>query len=118
MIKIYRIQWIFVCMIPSLLVGQLYDSQTIPENATHFFGMGYFPTSWQTNLFLQDAYTSSELKQDIEFGVLSNALRLNYVGTEKMLSQYKMDHPNAKNLIVLILMWPTIILITKSTVMP
>lgn len=96
MLKIYRIQWIFVCMIPSLLVGQLYDSQTIPENATHFFGMGYFPTSWQTNLFLQDAYASSELKQDIEFGVLSNALRLNYVGTEKMLSQYKMDHPNAQ----------------------
>ena len=76
-------------------MGQLYDSQMVPENAVHYFGLGYFPSSWQTNLFLNDAYASSELKQRIEFSTLSNALRLNYVGTEKMLSQFKADYPNS-----------------------
>ena len=76
-------------------MGQLYDSQMVPENAVHYFGLGYFPSSWQTNLFLNDAYASNELKQRIEFSTLSNALRLNYVGTEKMLSQFKADYPNS-----------------------
>ena len=76
-------------------MGQLYDSQAVPENAIHYFGLGYFPTSWQTNLFMNDAYASSELKERIEFSTLSNALRMNYIGTEKMLEQFKKDYPNA-----------------------
>ncbi|MDO7576677.1 MAG: hypothetical protein MUQ86_07245, partial [Flavobacteriaceae bacterium] len=87
--KILRIKWTIVFLFPACLMGQLYDSQMVPENAVHYFGLGYFPSSWQTNLFLNDAYASNELKQRIEFSTLSNALRLNYVGTEKMLSQFK-----------------------------
>lgn len=95
LLKVYRIKWTFVLLLPSFLVGQLYDSQTVPENAIHYFGLGYFPSSWQANLFMNDAYVSNELKQRIEFSTLSNALRLNYVGTEKMLEQFKKDYPNA-----------------------
>ncbi|MDB4160057.1 hypothetical protein N9592_03525, partial [Flavobacteriaceae bacterium] len=93
--KILRIKWTIVFLFPAFLMGQLYDSQMVPENAVHYFGLGYFPSSWQTNLFLNDAYASNELKQRIEFSTLSNALRLNYVGTEKMLSQFKADYPNS-----------------------
>ena len=89
LLKIYIMKWISVFLIPYFLMGQLYDSKIVPENAIHYFGLGYFPTSWQTNLFMNDAYASNELKQRIEFNTLSNALRMNYVGTEKMLEQFK-----------------------------
>ena len=95
LLKIYIMKWISVFLIPSFLMGQLYDSKIVPENAIHYFGLGYFPTSWQTNLFMNDAYASNELKQRIEFNTLSNALRMNYVGTDKMLEQFKTDYPNS-----------------------
>jgi len=94
-IKIFRITKIVLLFLPALLAGQLYDSQRIPENGNHFFGLGYFPASWQSNIFFEDAFASREIEQKVDFNILSNALRLNYVGAEKMLVQFKKEFPNS-----------------------
>ena len=94
-IKIFRITKIVLLFLPALLTGQLYDSQRFPENGNHFFGLGYFPASWQSNIFFEDAFASKDIEQKIDFNILSNALRLNYVGSEKMLVQFKEEFPNS-----------------------
>ena len=57
-IKIFRITKIVLLFFPALLVGQLYDSQRLPENGNHFFGLGYFPASWQSNIFFKYTFSS------------------------------------------------------------
>ena len=94
-IKIFRITKIVLLFFPALLAGQLYDTHKLPENGNHFFGLGYFPASWQSNIFFEDAYASREIKQKVDFNILSNALRLNYVGAEKMLVQFRKKFPNS-----------------------
>ena len=78
-IKIFRVTRIVLLFLPALLASQLYDSQKLPENGNHFFGLGYFPASWQSNIFFEDAFASREIEQKVDFNILSNALRLNYV---------------------------------------
>ena len=94
-IKIFRVTRIVLLFLPALLAGQLYDSQRLPENGNHFFGLGYFPASWQSNIFFEDAFASKKIQQKVDFNILSNALRLNYVGAEKMLVQFKKEFPNS-----------------------
>ena len=94
-IQIFRTLKIVLLLLPTLLAGQLYDSQRLPENADHFFGLGYFPASWQSNVFFEDAFASRKIQQKVDFNILSNALRLNYVGAEKMLVQFKKKFPNS-----------------------
>ena len=78
-----------------MLHGQIYNSAKINELSNHFFGLDYFPASWQGSVFEDEFYSSKFYKENVEFNKLSNVLRLNYTGTEKMLSQYKENYPNS-----------------------
>ena len=85
---------IYLLFLPFLLQGQLFNDSKKTELSDHFFGLGYFPTSWQSSVFEEDLYTSRSYQQEVQFNKLSNALRLNYSGAEKMLVQFKEDFPN------------------------
>ena len=74
--------------------SQLYNDQLNSELSSHFFGLDYFTASWQASVFEEDFYLPHLIQQQIEFSKLSNSLRLNYSGAEKMLSQYKEKFPN------------------------
>ena len=74
--------------------SQLYNDQLNSELSSHFFGLDYFTVSWQASVFQEDFYLPHLTQQQIEFSKLSNSLRLNYSGAEKMLSQYKEKFPN------------------------
>ena len=80
---------------PFLLQGQLFNDSKKTELSYHFFGLSYFPASWQSSVFEEDLYASRSYQQEVQFNKLSNALRLNYSGAEKMLVQFKEDFPNA-----------------------
>ena len=74
--------------------SQLYDNSLNTELSSHFFGLNYFPASWQSSIFEEDIYSVASLQEKVEFNKLSNSLRLNYSGAEKMLYQFKDDYPN------------------------
>ena len=84
-----------ILFLPKKLHGQIYNNTKINELSNHFFGLDYFPASWQGSIFEDEFYSSKFYKKNVEFNKLSNALRLNYSGTEKMLSQYKENYPNS-----------------------
>ena len=71
----------------------MYKRQT--ELSNNFFGLDYFPASWQSSVFEEDFEALSFHQQNVEFNKLSNALLLNFSGAEKMLSQFKEDFPNS-----------------------
>lgn len=93
--KALRFQWFWMFFFPVLLQAQLYDSPQETELSDHFFGLDYFPASWQSSVFEEDFEGLRFQQQKVEFNKLSNALRLNYSGAEKMLSQFKEDYPNS-----------------------
>ncbi len=74
--------------------GQLYHSQTYPDLAYRFFGLEYYPASWQASVFAEDENANYLQTQENQFNLLSNALRLNYSAAEKMLVQFKSEYPN------------------------
>ncbi|MFZ9075335.1 MAG: tetratricopeptide repeat protein [Flavobacteriaceae bacterium] len=88
----FLIGWYFV-FLPVFLKAQLYNQDHSTELTNHFFGLDYFPTSWQSSVFEEDVYSTAAIQEKVEFNTLSNALRLNYSGAEKMLEQYKEDNP-------------------------
>ena len=90
-----RIYYFFAFLLPLFVWGQLYHSQGADDLAARYFGLGYFPASWQASVFADDAYASAEEQQQNQFNLLSNALRLNYSAAEKMLMQFKSEYPNA-----------------------
>ena len=93
--------FLFVTFLPYVLTCQLYDNQNFTELSSHFFGLSYYPTAWQSSIFEEDIHTNVSIKEKVAFNKLSNALRLNYSGAEKMLSQFKEDFPsiyNSKNI--------------------
>jgi tetratricopeptide (TPR) repeat protein len=91
-----RIYYYATFLFPLFLWSQLYHSQGSYDLAARYFGLGYFPASWQASVFANDAYVSAEEQQQNQFNLLSNALRLNYSAAEKMLMQFKSEYPNAK----------------------
>jgi len=91
-----RIYYYTTFLSPLFLWSQLYLSQGFDDLAARYFGLGYFPASWQASVFADDAYFSAEEQQQNQFNLLSNALRLNYSAAEKMLMQFKSEYPNAK----------------------
>ncbi len=103
---------------PFLLQGQLFNDSKKTELSDHFFGLSYFPASWQSSVFEEDLYTSRSYQQEVQFNKLSNALRLNYSGAEKMLVQFKEDFPNAVEQRQLIWMLPIITFKMKNIGMP
>lgn len=96
----YLKNWIFgfyvVLLFPVVAWSQLYHSDSTDDLARRYFGLGYYPASWQASVFADDAYNSAVVKQQNQFNLLSNALRLNYSAAEKMLMQFKTEFPNAK----------------------
>ena len=82
---------IFYIISPFLLKAQLYNNNDFTELSSHFFGLSYYPAAWQLSIVEEDIYSQNSTKEKVEFNKLSNALRLNYSGAEKMLSQYKDD---------------------------
>ena len=85
-----------VCLLfPTLIHAQLYNKMHHTELSNHYFGLDYFPASWQSSIFEEDFYRSDKHQQQVKFNKLSNSLRLNYSGAEKMLNQFKTDYPNA-----------------------
>lgn len=87
---------LLVALFPLIILGQLYHSLSTDDLAIRYFGLGYYPASWQASIFADDAYVSYEVQQQNQFNLLSNALRLNYSAAEKMLMQFKSKYPNAK----------------------
>jgi len=75
--------------------SQIYNDQLNLELPSHFFGLDYFTASWQASIFEEDFYLSNLDQEKIEFSKLSNSLRLNYSGAEKMLSLYKEEFPSS-----------------------
>ena len=93
--------FLYVTLIPCVLTAQLYNNQNFTELSSHLFGLSYYPTAWQYSIFEEDIYTNVSIKEKVAFNKLSNALRLNYSGAEKMLSQFKEDFfyiYNSKNI--------------------
>ena len=88
--------FIVLLLFPVILLGQLYHSQYSDDLPSRYFGLGYHPASWQASVFADDSYSSIEKKQQNQFNLLSNALRLNFSAAEKMLMQFKSEYPNAK----------------------
>jgi tetratricopeptide (TPR) repeat protein len=86
---------ICLLLLPITIQGQLFNEFKNRELSDHFFGLSYFPASWQSSVFEEDLYTSSSYQHEVQFSKLSNALRLNYSGAEKMLSQFKEDFPSS-----------------------
>ena len=93
--KSSRFQWFWMIFFPVLIQAQLYNNPQKTELSNHFFGLDYFPASWQSSVFEEDFEALSFHQQNVEFNKLSNALRLNFSGAEKMLSQFKEDFPNS-----------------------
>ena len=93
--KSSRFQWFWMIFFPVLIQAQLYNNPQKTELSNHFFGLDYFPASWQSSVFEEDFEALPFQQQNVEFNKLSNALRLNYCGAEKMLSQFKEDFPNS-----------------------
>ena len=87
--------WIGTLFIPFLLQSQIYNNSKKTELSDHLFGLDYFPASWQASIFEEEFYSPKFYKENVQFNKLSNALLLNYSGTEKMLSQFKEDYPNS-----------------------
>ena len=87
--------WIGTLFIPFLLQSQIYNNSKKTELSDHLFGLDYFPASWQASVFEEEFYSPKFYKENVQFNKLSNALLLNYSGTEKMLSQFKEDYPNS-----------------------
>ena len=81
---------------PIVTWSQLYHSKSADNLAIRYFGLSYYPASWQASVFSDDAYLSSSEHQQNQFNLLSNALRLNYSAAEKMLMQFKAEYPNSK----------------------
>ena len=81
-----------VLFFPTVILGQLYQSPGKDDLAGRHFGLGYYPASWQASVFADDAYVSPKEHQQNQFNLLSNALRLNYSGAEKMLLQFKTEY--------------------------
>jgi tetratricopeptide (TPR) repeat protein len=61
----------------------------------HLFALGYFPSSWQANVFEIDATATGNEKEVPSFNLLSNALRRNDPGAEKMLANFQQSYPNS-----------------------
>lgn len=89
--------FLYVTLIPFVLTAQLYNNQNFTELSSHFFGLAYYPSAWQSSIFEEDIYTNVSIKEKVAFNKLSNALRLNYSGAEKMLGQFKEDFFNIYN---------------------
>lgn len=87
---------LFLFLFPFFLWSQLYHSQGVEDLAKRYFGLGYYPASWQASVFAEDHYVNAEAQQDNQFTSLSNALRLNYNAAEEMLNQFKTEYPNFK----------------------
>jgi tetratricopeptide (TPR) repeat protein len=83
-------------LLPVFIWGQLYHSGSSDDLASRYFGLGYYPASWQASIFAGDVYVSAKEQQQSQFNLLSNALRLNYSAAEKMLVQFKSEFPSAK----------------------
>ncbi len=94
-IKYFYYFFVGVLFIPTLLQSQIYNNFKKAELSNHFFGLGYFPASWQSSVFEEEFYSPKFFKEKVQFNKLSNALRLNYSGTEKMLRQFKENYPNS-----------------------
>ena len=75
--------------------SQIYNDQLNLELPSHFFGLDYFTASWQASVFEEDFYLPHLAQEKIEFSKLTNSLRLNYSGAEKMLSLYKEEFPSS-----------------------
>ena len=90
--------FLYVTLIPYLLLAQLYNNKNFTELSSHFFGLNYYHTAWQSSIFEEDVYNNFSIREKVTFNKLSNALRLNYSGAEKMLSQFKEDFFNIYNL--------------------
>ena len=91
-----RLNFLYIILLsPLILSSQLYDSQSFDQNGIHNFGLGYFPASWQSGILKSDAYARTAAIQQTKFNILSSSLRLNFSGSEKMLTQFKQDYPNA-----------------------
>ena len=75
--------------------SQIYNDQLNLELPSHFFGLDYFTASWQASVFEEDFYLPNLDQEKIEFSKLSNSLRLNYSGAEKMLTLYKEEFPSS-----------------------
>lgn len=80
---------------PLILGAQLYDNALFLERGQQYFGMGNYPASWQAALFETDFDNTADQNRALQFKILSNALRLNLSGAEKMLAQFKTKHPGA-----------------------
>ena len=95
-LKNKKLVFFVVLFFPAVILGQLYHSQGKDDLAGRHFGIGYYPASWQASVFADDSYVLSKERQQNQFNLLSNALRLNYSAAEKMLLQFKTEYPNAK----------------------
>ena len=66
----------FLCVtfLPYVLTCQLYYNQNFTELSSHFFGLSYYPTAWQSSIFEEDIHTNFSIKEKVAFNKLSNAL--------------------------------------------
>ena len=51
-----NIIFLYVTLIPYLLTAQLYNNNNFTELSSHFFGLGYYHTAWQSSIFEEDIY--------------------------------------------------------------
>ena len=95
-VKWNRIFGILLVFIPLHLVAQIYDSSTFLDRGQHYFGTGYYPASWQASILETSIYDTPDAFRKKQFNTLSNALRLNLSGAEKMLTQFKENYPSER----------------------
>jgi tetratricopeptide (TPR) repeat protein len=91
-----RIFGILIVFIPLNLHAQIYDSSTFLDRGQHYFGAGYYHASWQASILETSIYETPNTFRKKQFNTLSNALRLNLSGAEKMLTLFKENYPTER----------------------
>ena len=55
-----------ILFLPIKLHGQIFNNTKINELSNHFFGLDYFPASWQGSIFEDEFYSSKFYKKNVE----------------------------------------------------
>ncbi len=75
--------------------AQLYDDPQLWSRSLQLQTTAYYPAALQGFLFHRDPTQSREYLEAIDFKIVLNTLRLNDVGSEKLLAKYLLEYPSS-----------------------
>jgi len=92
--RFFSVSFLSLILSSSLLFCQQNQYEHLINESKKLFSLGYYSSSLQTGLFAKNVLSGDDINEFVDSNLIKNSLRLNDVGSEKLISNFYLKYPN------------------------